>query len=148
MQILLLHLWVLIFLRVYPAAFKSIPYTTLCSEYTAHTSDTTTSKPFPFLLASQSFLSDCTGARIRRAGFLHRAALQVWPTTPLWRSPTHFLCYCCFSSHLFSVSSSFTVRCFCSSCSWSSEIRSFSDPSCCNRSILFSCCSRINISLN
>lgn len=61
--------------------------------------------------------------------------------------------FCCilggsFSPHLFSVSSSFTVRCFCSSCSWSSAIRSFSDPSCFSRSILFSCCSRINISLN
>ena len=50
-------------------------------------------------------------------------------------------------SHLCSVSSSFILRCFWSSCSWSSSIRSFSVPSCCNRSILFSCCSRINTSL-
>lgn len=55
---------------------------------------------------------------------------------------------CSFTHHLFSVSSSFTARCFCSSCSWSSAIRSFSDPSCFSRSILFSCCSRINISLD
>ena len=51
------------------------------------------------------------------------------------------------TAYLLSVSSSEQVLCATSSSVCSSEILSFSDPSCCTRNILFSCWSRINFSL-
>lgn len=52
------------------------------------------------------------------------------------------LCY------LFSVSSLLRDRRSSSNCIWSSTMRSFSESSCCTSSILFSCCKRMNFSLN
>ncbi len=51
------------------------------------------------------------------------------------------------SLYLFSVSSWLRPRRASSSCSCSSVIRSFSDSSCCSCNILFSCCRRMNLSL-
>lgn len=52
------------------------------------------------------------------------------------------------SVNLFSVSSSLRVLCASSSWAWSAAIFSLSYSSCCTLSILFSCCSLMNFSLN
>lgn len=52
------------------------------------------------------------------------------------------------SVHLFSVSSSLRVLCASSSWACSAAIFSLSHSSCCTLSILFSCCSLMNFSLN